>query len=283
MTARIHDDHACHLGEGPLWHPERNQLFWFDINGKRLHCDDNSTWQFDRHVSAAGWIDRNHLLIASEAELFKFNLETNAYDEICALEDDDPDTRSNDGRADPWGGFWIGTMRKDNPVNGGAIYRYYKGQLEELYAPLSIPNGIAFAPDKSCAYWADTRPAKIFRVALDKDGWPKAAPELFLNLAEQGLNPDGAIVAADGSYLNAQWGAGRVARYDPDGAFIEAFDVPTSHTTCPAFGGSDMTTLFVTTAQQGLPPKQLAQQRDAGKTFAIDTEIKGLAEYQVKL
>lgn len=283
MTAKIYDDHACHLGEGPLWHPERSQLFWFDIIGKRLHCDDGNTWQFDRHVSAAGWVDHDHLLIASESELFKFNVETSEYTELCALEDDDPDTRSNDGRADPWGGFWIGTMRKENPVNGGALYRYYKGELEELYAPLSIPNGLAFAPDRSCAYWADTRAAKVFRVALDGEGWPKAAPELFLNLAEQGLNPDGSIVAADGSYLNAQWGASRVARYDADGEFIEAFDFPTRHITCPALGGPDLTTLFATSAQQGLSPDQLQRQPDAGKTFKIQSKIKGLPEYQVKL
>jgi len=283
MTVRLYDDHACHLGEGPLWHPLRAQLFWFDIIGKRLHCDDGNSWQFDRHVSAAGWIDQHHLLIASEAELFKFNLDTSDYTEICALEEDDPDTRSNDGRADPWGGFWIGTMRKDNPVNGGALYRYYKGELQELYAPLSIPNGLAFAPDKSCAYWADTRAAKVFRVALDADGWPNAAPELFLNLAEQGLNPDGSIVTADGSYLNAQWGAGRIARYNPDGEFIEAFDFPTDHITCPAIGGADLTTLFATSARQGLAPNRLAQQKDAGKTFAMPTDIKSLPEYQVQL
>ncbi len=283
MTAKPVDDRTCALGEGPLWHPERKQLYWFDIVGKRLHRDDGKEWQFDQHVSAAGWVDRDHLLIADQTSLFKFNTETAAQTSICALEDDDPDTRSNDGRADPWGGFWIGTMRLDGRSAGGAIYRYYKGELRQLFAPLSITNAIAFAPDKSCAYWGDTGPQKVFRVALDKDGWPAAPPTIFLDLAADDLNPDGAIVAADGSFLNAQWGASRVARYTADGAFIEAFDLPTSHVTCPALGGQDLRTLYATSATQGLTEEQLAHQPHAGKTFKIETNIEGLPEYQVIL
>ena len=281
--ADIYDSNACQLGEGPLWHPERGQLFWFDIIGKRLHCNDNLMWQFDEHVSAAGWVDSNHLLIASETALIKFNIETGAQHEICALEQDDPNTRSNDGRADPWGGFWIGTMRKDGGVAGGAIYRFYQGELRQLFAPLSITNAITFAPDKGYAYWGDTAAGKVFKVALDKDGWPAAPPTVFLDMKEHGLNPDGAIVAADGSYLNAQWGASRVARYDQHGAFLEAFSFPTSHITCPAFGGPNLNLLIATSARQGLDATQLEAEPLAGQTFSIQTNIKGLPEYQVLL
>lgn len=285
MTPEVHSDIACALGEGPLWHPLREQLFWFDILGHRMHCDNGEIWQFNEHVSAAGWIDRDTLLIASENSLLTFNLVTGDADDLCPLEDDDPNTRSNDGRTDPWGGFWIGTMRKDARNHGGAIYRYYKGALEQLYAPVSITNGIAFAPDRSCAYWADTASSKVFRVLLDDDGWPRAAPNLFLDMAEHGLNPDGSIVAADGSYLNAQWGASRVSRYTPDGSFMEAIRLPTSHVTCPALGGPDLSTLFVTSAQEGLTRDQLEAEPKAGQTFRVDVtgHIKGLPEYQVKL
>ena len=283
MIATPIDDRVCDLGEGPLWHPERQELLWFDIIRKRLHCSTGQTWQFDQHVSAAGWIDFEHLLIADQNSLFKFSLENGTRIHICDLEADDPTTRSNDGRADPWGGFWIGTMRLDGGSSGGAIYRYYKGELRQLFAPLSITNAIAFAPDERCAYWGDTGPQKVFEVALDSDGWPKSPPRVFLDLAAENLNPDGAIVAADGSYLNAQWGASRVARYDKNGSFIEAFNLPTSHVTCPALGGPDLCTLFVTSAQQGLSAAQLEGKPDAGKTFAIETGVKGIPEYQVIL
>ena len=281
--SEIYDNRACELGEGPLWHPLRNQLFWFDINGKRLHCDDGQTWQFDEHVSAAGWINATEFLVASETALLRFDIESGAKSEICSLEADDPETRSNDGRADPWGGFWIGTMHKEAANAGGAIYRFYEGELRQLFAPISITNAIAFAPDRSCAYCADTAAQKVFRTALDAQGWPTSAPTVFLDLVEGDLNPDGSIVAADGSYLNAQWGASRVARYDATGAFLDAYDFPTSHITCPALGGPNLSTLFATSAQQGMDDAQLTREPDAGKTFSLETSINGLPEYQVKL
>ncbi|HSF92689.1 MAG TPA: SMP-30/gluconolactonase/LRE family protein, partial [Paracoccaceae bacterium] len=136
MTAQVFDPRLCTLGEGPLWHPERNQLFWFDILGKRLLSRDETgplTWQFDEHVSAAGWVDRDTLLIASETALFRFTLSSGVREDIVALEADNPQTRSNDGRADPWGGFWIGTMGNSAQPDAGAIYRFYKGGVTKLF------------------------------------------------------------------------------------------------------------------------------------------------------
>jgi sugar lactone lactonase YvrE len=81
MSVATFDDRACILGEGPLWHPERAQLFWFDIMGKRLMTrteDGARTWVFDRHVSAAGWVDRETLMVASETDLFRFDIDTGA-------------------------------------------------------------------------------------------------------------------------------------------------------------------------------------------------------------
>ena len=129
MTA-LFDPRMCDLGEGPVGHPDRQQLFWFDILGKRLlsqTSDGPQEWHFPELVSAAGVIDRDTLMIASETALFRCNLETGAKREIAALEADNPTTRSNDGRADPFGGFWIGTMGKQAEPGAGAIYRYYRG------------------------------------------------------------------------------------------------------------------------------------------------------------
>ena len=118
----ILDDTACQLGEGPLWHPTRGELFWFDILGKRLHRLGQS-WAFPTYVSAAGWVDDDTLLIASAIALSRFTLSTGATETLIALEADTPVTRSNDGRADPQGGFWIGTMALNAEPGAGAILR----------------------------------------------------------------------------------------------------------------------------------------------------------------
>lgn len=276
----IHDHTICALGEGPLWHPERNELFWFDILGKRLHRSGVNPIQFDEPVSAAGWVDGNTLIVASATALWSFDIATNRRDRLVGLEADNPVTRSNDGRADPYGGFWIGTMGIEAEDDAGAIYRYYKGELRQLFAPITISNAICFAPDGGHALFTDTPTQKIMKVGLDSDGWPAADPEVWLDLSGTDWRPDGAVIDADGNFWNAQWGASRVACYGPDGQMIEAIGFGASQTTCPAFGGPDFGTLFCTSAAIGLDTSRNPNQ---GKTFACETRARGQAEHRVLL
>lgn len=274
----IHDHTPCALGEGPIWHPERQQFFWFDILNKRLHTVDKY-WEFDEYVSAAGWVDRDTFLIASATQLFTFNLETEEETYVCGLESDNSVTRSNDGRADPQGGFWIGTMGFNAEEKAGAIYRYYRGELRRLFDNITISNAICFAPCGTIAYYTDTIVGKLMATDLDADGWPTGKPRLIVDLSREDFGIDGAVVDADGNIWNAQWGASRVAQYAPDGTFLQAVIFPASQTSCPAFGGTDLKTLYCTSATQGMT----APTTDDGKTFATLTTTTGQAEHHVIL
>lgn len=287
MSAKIFDDIACSLGEGPLWHPALGQLFWFDINKMRLYARADETtnrWQFDEPVSAAGWVSHSELLIASASALSRFDLTTGTCEQVTPLEADNPVTRSNDGRADPWGGLWIGTMGRKLEKDAGAIYRYYKGELRQLYAPITIPNATCFSPDGLWAYFADTGLKRLWRQALDEaTGWPKGDPEVLLDFSTHGLNPDGAVADAGGNLWVAQWGAYRIGVYQPDGRFLTSIDLPASQITCPAFGGPELKTLFATSAAENLSDMALASQPHAGKTFVSRVSARGQAEHQVVL
>lgn len=286
MKAQVFDSRPCDLGEGPLWHPQREALFWFDITGRRMLSrsgDQSSEWAFGEMHSAAGWIDRDTLLLASETGLWRFGLETGARSLICALEADNPVTRSNDGRADPQGGFWIGTMGRNAQPGAGAIWRWYRGTLRRLFAPITISNAISFAPDGRSACFCDTVTRRVMRVVLDADGWPKGEPELYLDLSAEGLNPDGAVIDASGAIWIAQWGAARVACYGPDGSFRRAVEIPAPHASCPAFGGPDLRTLFVTSALHGTDASTRARAPLSGQTFAIGCGATGQAEHRVIL
>ncbi len=286
IEVSIHDDRACHLGEGPIWHPLRATLYWFDITAGRLLWRDGETprhWQFDRMVSAAGWTDAQTLLIAGETGLFLFDLDTGAQTPLCAIEADQPGTRSNDGRADPHGGFWIGTMGKGGEAGAGALYRYYRGTLRRLGEGFTTPNSLCFSADGATAYFSDTRRRTIWRQALSPtDGWPLAEPEVFVDLRpgtpDGERRPDGAVIDAEGCLWNAQWGSGRVARYSPDGELLTTIALPAGHTSCPAFGGDAYDRLFVTSAQQNLTPEQLVTDPGAGQTFVIDGAGRGRPE-----
>lgn len=272
----IFDATQCQLGEGPLWHPTRNKLFWFDILGHQLRTNDQH-WQFDSYVSAAGWVDRDTLIVASDTSLSRFDLRNGEAEMLTPLEAENPITRSNDGRADPYGGFWIGTMGIEAEPGAGAIYRYYKGELRQLFPDIQISNAICFHPDGDSACFTDTNTQKIMRVALDAQGWPKGDPWVHLDLTGTAYRPDGAVFDVAGNLFSAQWGVGRVAVYDPNADFIEAFEVPAIQSSCPAFGGPDRTTLYCTSAAVGLDGP------DDGKTFAIETNYTGQAEHQVLL
>jgi sugar lactone lactonase YvrE len=280
MSAQVFDDRICALGEGPLWHPVRQQFFWFDIDGKRLLTQEagkQTQWQFDEYVTAAGWIDETHLLMASESALWKFDLTTAERVLLVRLEQDMPLTRSNDGRADPWGGFWIGTMAKEGARELGSIYRFYQGRLRKLYASITCSNAICFSPDRHYAYFTDTPTRLVMQQALDSDGWPAGAPSVLIDTTQEGLNPDGAVVDSQGCLWVAQWGASRVARYDADGNFLSAVGFDATQISCPAFGGADLTTLLATSAACGVKDAQ------GGLTFSTQTSVRGQQEHRIIL
>lgn len=286
MSVTVFDDRPCILGEGPLWHPARGQLFWFDIMGKRLmtrDADGPRDWGFDRHVSTAGWVDEETLLIATETDLCRFSLHTGQAERLVPLEAEKTGTRSNDGRADPQGGFWIGTMGKGAEARAGSLYRYWRGEVRRLRNGITIPNATCFAPDGRTAYFADTAAHLVWRVALDADGWPVGDWAVFLDHRDSGINPDGAVVDVDGHLIVAEWGGARVARYAPDGKLVEEIALPVPQPTCPAFGGADLSTIHITTARQGLAEDAMDAAPLSGQTLVAATGWRGQAEHRVIL
>ncbi|WP_085307977.1 SMP-30/gluconolactonase/LRE family protein [Planktotalea arctica] len=276
----IYDDRPCSLGEGPLWHPLRRELFWFDINARTLHSKAQS-WTFDLSVSAAGWIDAQTLLIASEVGLHLFEIASGTLSAPrVMIEEGNRVTRSNDGRADPWGGFWIGTMGYNAEAGAGAIYRFFGGELRKLVADVTISNAICFTPDRTYAHFTDTVTKQIMRIPLDPDtGWPGGAAEVWLDLNAAGLSPDGAIIDASGTFWVALWGAGCVNTYGADSALIASHKVGGVHATCPAFGGDDLGDLFVTSASEGIT----GALGENGMTFCLERVGTGQQEHQVIL
>lgn len=289
--AAVFDARRCRLGEGPLWHPERGELLWFDIlEGRLLSSDGTETreWGLGEMASAAALTpDRDRLLVATETALILFHLETGNREEVVALEADRADTRSNDGRADPWGGFWIGTMGKGGTEGSGqamgTLYRLHGGELRRLHEGLRTPNALCFDRARSLAFFADTPSQVIRRQPLHPDtGWPEGEAVPHIDLSATHHHPDGAVIDAEGHLWNAQWGSARVARYDAEGRFLGAVAIPGLNSSCPAFGGRAFTTLFCTTARQGLSEEQDRDEAH-GRTYALPGAGRGAPEPRVAL
>lgn len=284
MKAELFCAAGCTLGEGPLWHPGRQRLFWFDIPEKTLLSTDASGCApdrvvFDEAISAAGVVDDSRLLVATETKLVVLDIATGARTPYLPLEADRPETRSNDGRVGPHGIFWIGTMgwRGEDAPGAGAIYGVRGKECRVLQSPITIPNAICFAPDGATAYFTDTPTGRIMKLPLGEDGWPDGPPALFSDGAGAPGAPDGSVVDSDGYVWNARWGGSCVARFSPDGRLDGLIEIAARNVTCPAFGGADLATLYVTTARDG------DDSPGAGHLYTAAPGVRGQAEIPVAI
>lgn len=289
QTARLLLDCQCQLGEGPIWHPGRQQLFFFDINEQTLFAvtaagEIVDSWLFNETVAAAAVVDDHTLVLATDTGLKEFDLNTGGMNRINEIEADNPLTRTNDSRVHPSGAFWIGTMTRAEEEPGGAVYHYRAGVLTTIKSGVKIPNATCFSPDGRIAYWSDTPTKKILQVATDPaTGLPIGEWTLFADVSEGRGYPDGAVVDSQGYLWNAKWGGSCVVRHAPDGSIDRIVEVPVSQVTCPAFGGPDLKTMFITTAAKNLSAEQLAAERHAGSLFAIELDVAGQPEPTITL
>lgn len=276
---RLFDDTACELGEGAFWHPARENFFWFDILGRRLFergPAGRMTWDMPELTSAMGLAGDGRLLLSTETGLWLFDPERGTREHLAAIAADQPGLRSNDGRADPWGGFWHSTMGKRAEPGAGGIWRWHRGELRQLFDGITIPNAICFDQPRALAYFADTARHLVWAQPLDPvTGWPTGARRVFLDLSGDGLNPDGAVTDTKGRIWIALWGAGRIDAYDPAGRRVASVPVPARQVTCPVFGGPDLSALMAATAWEGLDPAARAADPQAGCCFIVQSQARG--------
>lgn len=286
----------CALGEAATWSAARGALLWTDIAGCRLWSFEPAT-QHVRHWTLPARLgsfaltpDPQRLLAAFEHQLAWLDLR---HGEVTRLVDVDQNlpTRANDGRCDRAGHFVFGTLdeqRGQTPqgsqgsqVSQGPQGRWWRYSAQGTLSPLnlpavSIPNGLAFSPDGERMYWCDSTDPRLHCGDYQGSDGHIANPQVFAAL-HQG-EPDGATVDAQGNYWSAQWGAGCVLAYNPEGQLIARVPLPVSQPSCVAFGGPHLNTLYITTARVGLSEVQLAQEADAGALFKVDLPWVGLPE-----
>jgi sugar lactone lactonase len=284
---RILDERACRLGEGPSYDTRTDTLFWFDILDRKLlehRFAGGVTTVHDLPfmASAIFAVDAERQLVFAQNGLHVRDRASGRLTLHTPIEADNPVTRSNDARGHPCGAIWLGTMGIDEEAGAGAIYHFFKGRLTRLYANITIPNSICFAPDGVAAFFTDTLTQKMMRVAIDPaTAMPLGEPVVFFVNTGDGYI-DGSVCDADGNVWNARWGAGALCRIAPDGRETLRIKIENSpQTSCPAFVGRALDRLIVTSANKLMSPEALAANPDAGKTSHIDQPVRGRAEPDV--
>ncbi len=273
------------LGEGPLSHHGRSSLIWCDILGRTVFERSFSGGRLRRFKlpvmpSACGIIDNDSVLVATEVDLRRLNLEDGTSEEIVRFPEQKA-LRSNDGRTHPSGAFWIGTMAKRGQHPPGAIYRFFDGDLTLLVDNVGTPNSICFTPDGSSAFFADTTVRTIWRVPTDPaTGVITGQREIFIKLDEEILGaPDGSVLDDQGRLWNSRWAGGAVDVYDPSGHLVNSYAVPARQPTCPAFVGEHLDELVTTSAFVGLDQPDAAD----GAVIRLDIQARGIPEATVKV
>lgn len=278
------------VGESAIWHEVESALYWVDIEGltvNRLHAASGkfSSWKMGSNPSALAIDDNNFLVVATRERLLRLNTTDGAETPIADAPYDPSKVRFNDGRVDPAGRFWIGTMYEPRDQPAAEMYVLDRDNLRCAWrGGMTNSNGLAWSLDGRTMFHADTTTHRIdcydFDVATGEHSnrrtiltFPtdKTAPDY-------GGRPDGATMDAEGMYWVAMFEGGRVLRISPSGEILREIKLPVRCPTSVCFGGPDLRTLYITSASQGRSSEEIAQYPHTGKVLSVRLDVAGREE-----
>lgn len=274
------------LGECPVWSVAEACLYWVDIEGRSVHRYDPATGH-DESRSTPGrpgavmlTTGSGRLLLAIEHRLAWVDWPSGTVDTWVDLEPPDTTNRLNDGRCDPVGRVWVGSIFADisAEVCSGRLYRVDPdGTSTVARSDIGVANGLAFAPDGHTMYFADSPARTVWAYDYDLDTGRPTRERIFFAFGDLPGKPDGACVDIDGGYWLACVYGGAVVRITPDGRVDRRIELPVSRPSRCTFGGADLDVLYITS----IGVDAVAHGDDptlAGDVFAVTPGVTGLPE-----
>lgn len=276
-------------GEGSIWHPDRSTLFWVDIEGQKLYeyspeKKDCKTWEFDRMVSTVVPETDSTVVVSLQDEIVRVNLNDGSLSSIAPIPDYEGKVRCNDGKCDPAGCLWVGTMGFGAPEGAGSLYAVAPdGTVTTKLDKVTISNGIVWSADRKYMYYNDTPTGKVARYRYDEQTGEIAFDGIAVTLPAGTGSPDGMAIDSNDNLWVAQWGGFGVYCYNPHtGELLAKVEVPAPNVASCAFGGKDMDTLYITTARAGLSEEKLKEYPLSGSLFVCKPQISGPQPYRFK-
>ncbi|MFD1696570.1 SMP-30/gluconolactonase/LRE family protein [Roseibium aestuarii] len=246
------------LGECPTWDERTNRLLWTDIQGRTIQSMDWTTRQidtysFDNEVGSFGLTDDGRLVVAVWDRIILFDPATGSQSVLAEIETDLPQTRLNDGKVGPDGAFWVGTMDTSSPREPiASLYRVDgRGDVAHIREDLRVSNGLAWSPDGTWMYHADSGPGWVEAYSFDPATGGLGSKMLYVQQTDETGRPDGATVDSDGNYWSAGVSAGVLNCFGPDGELLHAIRLPVPKPTMPCFCGPELDQLVVTSLKPG--------------------------------
>ncbi len=294
--ARLVLDARALLAECPLWSVSEQALYWVDIDGRSIHRLDpasgrDDSWPMPCEPGCIALALGGGLVAALRDGIYRFMPASGELAKIANAPYDSAQMRFNDGRCDAAGRFWAGAIHEPRTDERASMYCLERGVLTEAWGPrqglgVKVSNGLAFSPDGGTVYQSDTPNHVVYRFDFDPATGHAGNRRVFARVpddrtsADYGGRPDGAAVDREGFYWSAQYEGARVLRFTPEGEVCAVIRVPARRATMVAFGGPDLTTLYITTARQGADDPELTDFPHSGGLFACEVGIAGLPEPQ---
>ncbi len=266
------------LGETPVWSVSEERLYWIDSIAATIHRFDPARERdevlpvsLNGYLGAIALVSEGGLLILCGKELLRLPPGATKPEPIASVEAELPNNLPNDGKVDPEGRFWFGTMHAAVSEPTGGLYSYDRDNgLERHDGGFACANGMAWSPDGRTFYFVDTMPGHI--LAYDRTTGGIGGRRVFAAIDPAEGIPDGLCCDAEGGVWVALWDGWGVARYDAAGQRTAKIALPVPRPTCPAFGGPGLRTLFVTSSSDG----QLEKAPLSGSLFAWQPAVPGL-------
>jgi sugar lactone lactonase YvrE len=282
----IVDAHAI-LGEGPCWDAASGILYWIDIKGRRLHAFDPDSSQdretrLDKMPGTVACRKSGASLIMAMEDGFNFvDPTTGRATLIVDPEPDRPNNRFNDGKCDPSGRFWAGSMNDVDKARTGAFYRLGRDlSCERMLDGVGTSNGLTWSSDGRIMYYIDTRDARVDAFDFDRDEGLISNRRTAFEVPREIGHPDGMTIDEEGMLWVALWMGWGIGRWDPrTGKLLEKIDIPVARTSCCAFGGPSLDKLYITTASVDVGPEEAAEQPNAGGLFVYEPGLRGASSY----
>jgi sugar lactone lactonase YvrE len=277
------------LGEGCIWDYKRQRLLFVDIEKCRVYIYDPEKRHL-RHIDVGQRVGTvvpsqdGKLVVALEKSVAELDPATERLEIVAEIEKDVPGNRFNDGKCDPAGRFWVGTVVEDMSQPRAGLYRVDSDySVKQMLAGVTNSNGIVWSLDQTKLYYIDsgTRRVVSFDYDLASGDIENRRPVVELP-ASMGL-PDGMTIDAEGKLWVALFGGAAVTRWDPEnGRLIDLYPIPAKHVTSCAFGGENLDELYVTTAQFLMTAADITAYPQSGGLFRLKLKTRGVPCFEFK-
>ncbi|PYZ91980.1 SMP-30/gluconolaconase/LRE domain protein [Salipaludibacillus keqinensis] len=282
-------DAKATLGEGPFWDEINNKLIWVDIDGRTVNEYDpqsrvNNSYSMEQKVGAAVLKESEGMLLAMENGFYSYNPENDRLEAIYDPESHISTNRFNDGKCDPKGRFWAGTMVLEGEKGEGNLYRMDLDlSVHVVQTDVTVSNGMAWNIDKEKMYYIDTETKKIKSYDFDMETGEIANEQVVVTIPDGEGSPDGMTIDEEGMLWVAFFGGWKVTRFNPEtGEELSVIPVPAAQVTSCTFGGEDLNELYITTARAGLSNEDLKEQPHAGGIFSVKLDVSGAPSYRFR-